>query len=72
MRDLKPTIIRIDQPPRAGHQGYVAALEVDILTGIVVTAAPILRWTIGKRWDDIKERGRKWGWKLDRLKGKGR
>ena len=63
-----PTIIRIDQPPRAGWQGYVAALEVAVETGVIVDAAPILRWTIGQRWDDVRERGRKWGWKLARVK----
>ena len=64
----RPTIIRVDQPPRPGHGGFVAAIEVDVLTGRVVAAAPILRWAIGQNWDAVKERGRRWGWKLEQVK----
>ena len=54
----RPTVIRVDQPPRPGRPSYVAAVSVDVRTGRVVDAAPIMRWAIGKDWDTLKERGR--------------
>lgn len=35
--------------------------------GRVVEAAPILRWTVGKLSADVREHGRRRGWKMERL-----
>ena len=68
MKDATPTIIRVEQRPCSRRPGYVASVSVDVYTGRVVAAAPILRWAIGQKWDEIKERGRAWGWRLTRIK----
>ncbi len=71
MTDLpEPTHLRVDQPACDCRGGFVAAISVDVQTGLVVAAAPILRWAIGRDWDDVKEQARDGGyhWKIDRLR----
>ena len=71
MTDLsEPTHMRVDQPACDGREGFVAAVSVDVRTGKVVDAAPIMRWTMGRDWDAVKEQARRggYGWKIDRLR----
>ena len=56
-------MIRHWQVSQFGHRPFTAGLEVDDVTGLVVSAAPILRWTIGKPWAKVQAQGvRRYAW----------
>ena len=51
------------QVTQSGPRPFTAGLEVDRATGKVVSAAPILRWSIGKPWDKVQAEGiRRYAW----------
>lgn len=56
------TLVVIDAPPGPRGPGFNACLIV--ASGHVVEAAPILRWTRGKPFDEVIAYARRRGWTL--------
>lgn len=44
---------------------FVAGCLIDAFTDIVACAAPIIRWTVGKKRIEVLELNRKPGWSVD-------